>query len=73
MVRARLAGAKIDDQPSRRKTKDDAYGEILDRRKRFKEMDEEFSRNPEKKRPRRFAFQHVTPGVHSLPETWTCS
>ena len=45
--RARLAGAKVDDKPSRRNSKGDAYGEILERRKRFKEMDEEFAKHPE--------------------------
>jgi hypothetical protein len=46
--RARLAGAKVDDKPSRRKSSSkDAYGEILERRKRFKEMDEEFAKHPE--------------------------
>ena len=48
--RARLAGAKVDDKPSnrnRKTTNDDPYGEILERRKRFKEMDAEFARNPE--------------------------
>lgn len=45
-LQARLAGAKIDDKPSRRRssTKDE-YGEILERRRRMKELDAEFSKD----------------------------
>lgn len=45
---ARLAGAKIDDKPHRRKSGRDEYGELLERRARMKQMDEEFSRDLEK-------------------------
>ncbi len=44
---ARLAGAKIDDKPRRRKSGKDEYGELLERRARMKQMDEEFSKNME--------------------------
>ena len=55
--RARLAGAKVDDKPSnrnRKTTNDDPYGEILERRKRFKEMDEDFAKHPEQYLNQRF-------------------
>ena len=42
---ARLAGAEIKDKPRRGKSGTDEYGELLERRARMKQMDEEFSKN----------------------------
>ncbi|MGB5101054.1 MAG: hypothetical protein WBN94_10720 [Methanothrix sp.] len=39
---ARLAGAEIKDSP-RRSSKEDRYGELLERRRQMKEMDAEFA------------------------------
>jgi hypothetical protein len=46
-MRVRLAGGEVKEKPSRRKTKNDSYGELLEQRQRFKGMDAEFSKDPE--------------------------
>ena len=46
-MQVKLAGGEVKDKPSRRKTKSDSYGELLEQRQRFKDMDAEFSRDAE--------------------------
>ena len=46
-MKVKLAGGEVKDKPSRRKTKNDSYGELLEQRQRFKDMDAEFSRDAE--------------------------
>lgn len=46
MMQVKLAGGEVKGKPSRRKKKDDSYGELLEQRQRHKDMDAEFSRDP---------------------------
>ena len=46
-MKVKLAGGEVKVKPSRWKTKKDSYGELLEQRQRFKDMDAEFSRDAE--------------------------
>jgi hypothetical protein len=45
-MKARLAGAKVEDKPRKGRKGEDAYGEVLARREKMKSLDSEFRSNP---------------------------